>query len=303
MVTARMGSLVLAAMLMCGASIARAQDGTSRAREHYERGVGLFDEGQFAAALAEFEAAYAIEPRPALLFNIGQMHARLGHAVESADALERYVREMGDTLPAERRALVETELTTQRGRIGQVTVEVDVEGAVVSLDEVDRGRTPLPGPLRAGAGEHVLVVAADGHETSRQRFRLAGGEERTLQIDLVRLGPGGPATTSSGAPFPTLTVVGATVAGAGLVTFAVGGLVTLLEHSALTAPGTGCSPGCSSAQTSTIATTRIVADVGLGVLVVGGVLTIVGAVLELGSSGENERPAVSLGGHGFEVWW
>lgn len=302
MATARMGALVLAAMLTCGASVARAQDDTGRARAHYERGVGLFDEGQFAAALAEFEAAYAIEPRPALLFNIGQMHARLGHAVESADALERYVREMGDTLPAERRALVETELTTQRGRIGQVTVEVDVEGAVVSLDEVDRGRTPLPGPLRTGAGEHVLVVAADGHETSRQRFRLAGGEERTLQIDLVRLGPGGPATTSSGAPFPALTVVGATVAGAGLVTFAVGGLVTLLEHAALTAP-TGCSPGCSPEQTSTIATTRIVADVGLGVLVVGGVLTVVGAVLELGSSGEDERAGVSLGGHGFEVWW
>lgn len=310
MATVRMGALVLAAIVGCcaGAAVwaplARAQDGTARAREHYERGIGLFDEGQFAAALAEFEAAYAIEPRPALLFNIGQMHARLGHAVESADTLERYLAEMGDTMPAERRALVETELTTQRGRIGRVTLEVDVAGAQVSLDEVDRGTTPLPDALRTGAGEHVLVVAADGHETSRQRFRIAGGEERTLRVELVRLGP----SSAGGEParegaFPAITVIGAAVAGAGLVTFAAAGVVTLLEHSSLTAPGTGCSPSCTPEQTSTIGASRIAADVGLAVLVVGGVLTVVGAVLELGGSGESEGPRVSLGGAGLEVWW
>lgn len=303
--------LAIALTLCSTAPAARAQEttaeATARAREHYDRGVGLFDEGQFVAALAEFEAAFALTRRPSLLFNVGQIHARLGHAVEATDAFERYLRETSD-VPAERRALVESELTTQRARIARVTVAVSVVAASISLDDVTRGQSPLAEPLRVSAGEHVLVVSAAGHETSRQRFRIAGGETQTIEVELLRVGP----VTSGAAaiapprverPFPALTAVGATIAGAGLVTFAVGGLITLLEHASLTAPGTGCSPSCTPAQTNTIATTRIVTDVGLGVLVIGGVLTVIGAVLELGSSSEDGGPRVSLGAGDFEVWW
>jgi hypothetical protein len=279
---------------------ATAEDSVARARAHYERGVGLFDEDQFAAALAEFEAAYAISGRPALLFNIGQIHARLGRAVESADALQRYLDEVGAEVPAERRALVEAEIATQRGRIARVTVTADVDGALVSLDDVDRGATPLPEPLRVSAGEHLLRVSADGHETAQQRFRVAGGEERALVVDLVALtGPGGAASSS----FPTITVIGAAVGGLGLVTFGAAGLVTLLQHQSLTAETGGCAPSCTAQEVATIDVTRVVADAGLAVLVVGGVLTVVGAVLELGGSSETAGPSVSLGAGGVEVWW
>lgn len=279
---------------------ASADDAIARARAHYERGVALFDEEQFTAALAEFEAAYAISHRPALLFNIGQIQARLGHAVESADALEAYLEQVAE-VPAERRALVEAEIATQRGRIVSVTVTADVDGAMVSLDDVDRGTTPLPAPLRVSAGEHLLRVSADGHETSQQRFRVAGGEERALSIDLVRLA--GARAGGGAAPFPTITVIGAAVGGLGLVTFGIAGIATLLEHQSLTAMTGGCSPSCTAQEVATIDVTRVVADAGLAVLVVGGVLTVVGAVLELGGSSETAGPRVSLGSGGVEVWW
>lgn len=286
-------------------------DATTRAREHYERGVGLFDEGQFVAALAEFEAAYALTHRATLLFNVGQIHARLGHAVEATEALERYLAEAGEVSP-ERRALVEAELATQRARIARLEVDVSVEGAAISLDDVERGRSPLATPLSVSAGEHVLVVSADGHEASRRRFRIAGGETQTLRVEFIRLSPvdanGGPpralvSPSSSTTPFPALTTVGAVIAGAGLVAFGVGGLVTLLEHARLTDPSTGCSPSCTAEQTSTVAVTRVVADVGLGVLAVGGVLTVIGAVLELGGSSSAEGPRVALDAGGLVVSW
>ncbi|MBN8610280.1 MAG: PEGA domain-containing protein [Deltaproteobacteria bacterium] len=289
----------------------------TEAREHYDRGVALFDESQFVAALAEFEAAYALTARPALLFNIGQIHARLGHAVEATDVLGRYLAEMSEIAP-ERRALVESEIATQRSRIGLVRVEVRTRGALlsgaaVSLDDVARGTTPLEAPLRVSAGEHVLSVVAAGHEATRERFRVAGGEERTLSLELVRDARDEIVSTSSSTvpttrperAFPALTVVGATLAGAGLVTFVVSGVATLLEADRLRLPVDegGCSPSCTTAETATIDATRIVADVGLGVLVLGGVLTVIGAVLELGGPSETEGPRLSLHANGLEVQW
>ncbi len=289
----------------------------TEAREHYDRGVALFDESQFVAALAEFEAAYALTSRPALLFNIGQIHARLGHAVEATDALERYLAEMTD-LAEDRRALVLGEIATQRSRIGLVRVEVRsgdelLAGASVSLDDVARGTTPLAEPLRASAGEHVLSVVAADHEASRERFRLAGGEERTLTLTLVsNETERGPIVVQTLAPqpppgraFPTMTVIGATLAGVGLVTWAGAGLATVLEADRLRQPMDrgGCAPSCTSAQTSSLELTSLIADVGLGVLVVGVVVTVIGAILELTGESESARPALSLDASGVGVTW
>ena len=293
----------LSAGLLMSAPV-RAQEGTDDARAHYERGVALFDEARFDAALAEFEAAYALSGRASLLFNIGQIHGRLGHAVESADALSRYLaeaREIGD----ERRAQVEAEIATQRARIGTVRVEVrsrgaPLAGAVISLDDVERGAHPLAEPLQASAGEHVLTVVADGHAPGRQRFRLAGLETRVIEVDLVPTA--GPETAGAvAAPphedtFPVLTVTGGVIAGAGLVTWAVAGTVTLLEAQGLTSGPDACSPSCPDDRLGTLDVTRVVADVGLGVLGVGAVLLVVGAVLELGGEEASDRARLGRGG-------
>jgi tetratricopeptide (TPR) repeat protein len=301
-----------------GSPTVHAQDGAPadvnvRARGHYDRGIGLFDEGQYTGALAEFEAAYTLTARPSLLFNIGQIHARLGHAVEATDALERYLTEARD-VPAERRALVESEIATQRSRIGLVRVEAyaleaPVEGASVSLDDVSRGTLPLAEPLRVSAGEHVLGVTADGHEAARERFRIAGGEDRTLRVELARVAtavvPITPPIATPSSPAPTLTIVGAAIAGVGLVTWAATGLVTLLEADALTNGANACSPSCTPDRLATIDTTRIVADVGLGVLGVGAVLLVVGVVVELASpdAGRGDGARASVGPGGVEVTW
>lgn len=288
-----------------GVSSASAQamdpEADARARVHYERGVALFDEELYPGALAEFEAAYELTHRVGLLFNIGQLHARLGHAVEATEMLERYLAEAGE-IPADRRALVETEILAQRSRIGRLTVTASVPGAHVSIDDVDRGVTPLPAPIPVGVGEHVLVVSAEGHETSRNRFRIAGGQERTFDLQLVRLGgsqDGSDRAGASASSFPVLTTVGAVIGGMGLVTWAIGGVLTLAEDGRL--DSLCAMRACGESDTGTIAISRIVADVGLGVLGVGAVLTIVGVVLELTGSTQPEQ--VSLGAEGVRVSW
>ena len=177
--------LIALALLSASGSHAHAQSSDAVARAHYERGVALYDEGQFTGALAEFEAAYDASHRASILFNIGQIHARLGRAVEAVAALERYLAEAGSSVSAERRALVESEIRTQSARVATVNVTVSVPGALVSFDDIDVGQAPLGEAVRTTAGEHVIVARADGFEPARFRFRIAGGESRLVALELL----------------------------------------------------------------------------------------------------------------------
>jgi hypothetical protein len=163
-------------------------DRRAEARARFERGVALFDEGRLDAALAEFEEAYRIAPNPAVLFNLGQVHARLGHAVQAVDAFERYLAAESDRISAERRALAERELATQRERIGALAIDVNVEGASVSIDGSFVARAPLGAPIRVAVGEHLVAVSAGGYESQQQRVTVAGGVTETVRFTLAETG-------------------------------------------------------------------------------------------------------------------
>lgn len=70
---------------------AQAPNDDERARTHFESGRLHFDEGDYEAALAEFQSAYELSGRDQLLFNLYLAYERLGRTREAADHLERYL--------------------------------------------------------------------------------------------------------------------------------------------------------------------------------------------------------------------
>ncbi|HHH27393.1 MAG TPA: tetratricopeptide repeat protein [Polyangiaceae bacterium] len=85
-----------------------------RARQHFESGASYFSEGAYENALVEFEHAYRLSPRTAMLYNLGTTYERLGRFSDAADSFERYMREMGDEL--ERRELLQQRIVNLRRR-------------------------------------------------------------------------------------------------------------------------------------------------------------------------------------------
>lgn len=247
-----------------------------QARVHYERGLAIFDEAQFeaqyTAAMAEFEAAYRLSHRPAMLFNIAQLHARLGHAVEAVDTFTQYLAEAGE-IDAERRAVVDAEMALQRTRIGAVDIDVAYEGAVVVIDDVSVGTTPFDAPIRVSAGDHVVEVRVPNEVTEPQRVRVAGGATVRVHVSITRREPL-PVTPPESSPL-VLTYTALAIEVAGVLTFGVGGIWTLAEDARLQS----CSP-CGPNDTRTIQTTALVADVGLGVMLLGGILSVIGILTE-----------------------
>ena len=172
--------------LLAGARpVMAADDAKARAEAHerFDRGLRLFEEGDNGGALAEFKRAHELVPNPLVLFNIGLVYAALGRPVEATDALDRVLRDAG-RLPADRLQLAQRTRQEQAARIAHVTVTTSVP-AVIDVDGIDAGTTPLPAPLRVAGGTHVIGALATGHLPSRREITVAGGETQEVDFALI----------------------------------------------------------------------------------------------------------------------
>lgn len=85
--------------LVTPAQVARAQgaepqDTMTEARSHFRLGSAYFRGGAFDLALEEFEAAYKLDPRPDMLFNLAQCQRQLGHDREALALYRAFLREL-----------------------------------------------------------------------------------------------------------------------------------------------------------------------------------------------------------------
>ena len=80
--------------LLLGWSIAAwaqdAEDANERARELYENGATLYDEGRYEDAIVAWQEAWELSQRPLLLYNIASAQERLGHWRDALETLNRY---------------------------------------------------------------------------------------------------------------------------------------------------------------------------------------------------------------------
>jgi hypothetical protein len=193
-------AVVMLLALLHSAPAHAADDAREAARRHYERGLSLTNAADYAGALSEFRKAYAKSPNFAVLYNVGQAEAVLGHPVEAIAALSRYLKDGGAEVPEVRRAEVETQLGQLQAMLAELTVATSRVGVIVQVDGKEIGTTPLYEPVRLAAGRHVVTLIADGR-TETSTVDLTQGERRTLSLSLPEP-PVPPAVVASPRPPP-----------------------------------------------------------------------------------------------------
>lgn len=87
-------ALAALAVVALAAPAAHAQDS---AKDHFNRGVKLYNLGHFQEAIPEFEKAYEIDPAPILLFNIAQSHRQNGNKERALFFYRRYLEQEPNT--------------------------------------------------------------------------------------------------------------------------------------------------------------------------------------------------------------
>jgi hypothetical protein len=234
---------------------AAAEDGADQtqkdeASRRFDRGIKLYEEGDYQLALAEFERVYELVPDYRVLYNIGQVSIQLGRYARALILLERYLQDGAAELPEERRAQVRSDIEQLQTRTASLDVQVRQSGAELWLDGVLVGTTPLPAPLIVDVGERRLQVRRPGFESELRTFSLAGGDRRELTISLVPEAkqrglvplPLAPPKTSMVAPSrPGLLWAGWVATGSlatgGLVTFVLGASEASELETLTTTPG------------------------------------------------------------------
>jgi tetratricopeptide (TPR) repeat protein len=92
-VSVRPRAVLVAALLIAASPAARAATPAAEreARHAFAAGEGYFRAGQYASALAEYQAGYAASPLPGFLINIAQCQRRLGDLPKARATYQKFL--------------------------------------------------------------------------------------------------------------------------------------------------------------------------------------------------------------------
>ena len=187
---------------------ARAGDSTpiEQAKVQFNAGAQAYSAGRYDAAVAAFEDAYRLAPRPQILFSLAQAERKnyfaggkrdpqmLVHAVAH---YEQYVKEVkeGGRVPDAADALSElgplaaklepsvgAQQPTAASTAARVTIYSQVEGAKVSIDGGAFVDAPFIGEVTPG--KHHVHVTADGYGDATREVVGEPGQRTTLDVPL-----------------------------------------------------------------------------------------------------------------------
>lgn len=183
-------SFALAAWVLCGSTVVgvgvvHAQD-REEARKHLKVGVKLYNEQNYEAALVQFEASFVQLPSASALQNIALCQTKLFRYVDAIETLEGLRTRFGGTMPAEEASQVEEALRNLSQLVGTVTLQVTPPTAKVKIGSRVLSGEELQRPLRMSSGEYAVEVVASNHLPVKTSVKIAGGETKTVTIDLEK---------------------------------------------------------------------------------------------------------------------
>ena len=179
-------SAFLMVALVAGTAAAQSDADRERARSEFDRGVTLYAAENYQGALEAFQEAFRLRPHPTVRVNMANCYDHLSKPIEAIFHFERYLSESGRTAPAEQRRDVDDALRRLRARVGQLTLRVLPDGAMVVLDDGDSRRTPILEPIRLVAGTHRVETRLAGFRLDRRTVEVPGGGAVEVAITLSR---------------------------------------------------------------------------------------------------------------------
>lgn len=243
------------------------------ARAHRDKGLKLFKDGAFEAALVEFERAYELAPTWRLHYNIALILRQMNDFAGALDRFERFLSEGGAEVPADRKKEVDKEIAALRGKVG--AVRVAIEGAPagasveIAIDEVPIGKTPLAKPIVVNPGKRRVTATREGLAPVTKLVTVAAGETIDVTIALPSPTPTPLAKTAAPADAPRASVsssgpwIGLGVAGGLAIFGTVTGVLALGASSKLgdLRDGAPSSRADLDAQARTVRAWSITTDV------------------------------------------
>lgn len=191
------GAIVLALLSLLFHGSAQAQPS---ARELFDDAVGALHRGEFAHARDLFARSLETSPTTAAAYDLAVACRGTGETTRAEAVLLDLLSGTYGELAEAQRTEVNALLEAVRGEQAVLTVSVDVPEATLRID----GHRIDPGTeVRMDAGDHLVVLTADGYVEEERRLVLERGEARALDVALV---PRSVGTLALEAPTDEMTV-------------------------------------------------------------------------------------------------
>jgi tetratricopeptide (TPR) repeat protein len=164
------------------------REAENRAADHYDRGLRLYEQGDYEAAIEEFISAYCLTPYYRVLKDIAQSFERMVNYEKAVAYLERYLRETPADQVEERRVQA-ARMEVLRGLPARIRVATMPPGAKVTLRNQDGrlqafdradGEDPIPIP----EGSYVMTVEQEGYETIARPIEVEIGQPYSYYFQL-----------------------------------------------------------------------------------------------------------------------
>ena len=205
-------------------------DAVAQAGAHYARGVKLYEEDDFRAALIEFSRAYELAPNWAVLYNLGQAHYQLREYAIAMRTLERYVQRAAAGSPPTGAPRWTRRSTSWAGASRTSrwcrTTRAPMSRSTTLPSGRPRRRAPRHRRGSAQAGDQARLRAAT------KVVDIAGGDKLVVALDVTPEAPVVPPPPREAADY-TLAVVSGGVAVAGIAVGTVFGLLAIDDKSSL----------------------------------------------------------------------
>lgn len=181
----RRGLLPLICMaLLSSTAWAEAND---EAKNHFDNGKALLKLNDVYGATVEFEKAVALEPSRDGLFELAKCYKKLQRYDEAVQTYRRLLSEFQKKLGKDMSFSAARDMKKIHALTGEVSVEVNVSDAILTVDGREIARSPLGRALLIGAGEHVIKATRQGYKDGTQKVQVV--PEKKSSVSLV-LEPG-----------------------------------------------------------------------------------------------------------------
>lgn len=182
----RLAAVFVALLVLLMAASVEAKRTNRKAARHFAQGKKHFAGARFEEAASSFQQAYAVDPAPVFLFNIGKCREKQGRYLPAIDSYRAYLaqkprarnrRDVEITI-----RYLEEKLAVTHGRLKVVS---QPPGALVYLDgsAEPTGTTPYEGwhPREL----HRVRLALANHVPVLREVDMMGGGTVTVDVELV----------------------------------------------------------------------------------------------------------------------
>jgi hypothetical protein len=153
----------------------------AEAKKHYGAGEKKFKAGDYAGALADFQAADQIKSTPQSQRYIGLCQDNLGHYSEAVEAYEKFLAAVPKKMKKEGDELTKR-VATIKAMPAHIHVETTPPGASILADGKAMGTTPAD--VELAPGKHILHIELAGYLPIDKDVDLTYGAKEEMKSAL-----------------------------------------------------------------------------------------------------------------------